>query len=404
MFYFRIVMIAVLALRVNLLRSLLAMLGVIIGVAAVVAAMSILEGASREILDKVGSFGSNVLTVYPTQPRSGARRVGEVKTLKIEDAKAIARECQSVVRTSPEVMGLAQVKYYSRNMATTVLGTTASYSTIRNYKVAKGRFISHSDVQSQAYVVVLGYKVAKELFGRGEPIGFTVKLKGKPFTVIGVMEKKGISGFRQVDKQVIIPIRTAMKRVFGYTSVQSISVQASGADQNKNAKKQVSRLLRRRHDIKPGDKPDFGVVSQEQFLKVVNEYSQILGIVFYSIAGISLVVGGIGIMNIMLVSVTERTREIGVRMAVGAQRTDILSQFLAESGMISIIGGGMGVLLGMAFSKMIKDFSKGLFTPHTSGSVITTALTVAIITGIISGIYPAYKASRLDPIEALRYE
>jgi len=404
MFYLRVLQAAIQALRTNLLRSLLATLGVIIGVAAVVAAMSILQGATREILKTVNSFGSNVLMVHPGAARRKGRHVGEVKTLTIENAQTISRQCPAVARTAPEVMGIAQIKFYSKNRTCTVLGTSNEYTRIRDYNTEYGRFVTRNDLKSESYVVVLGHNVARELFGKAYPLGFAVKLKGKPFTVIGVMEKKGTIGLTRVDEQVIIPVTTAMKRVFGYRSLHSISVQAAGTDKTDQARTQVVRVLRKQHKVKPGQEPDFGIFSQEQLLEGFKEYAHILGIVFYSIAGISLVVGGIGIMNIMLVSVTERTREIGVRMAVGARRFDILGHFLAESAVVSLIGGGIGVLLGIGFGKVIRDISRELFTPYTSTSAIVTALIVASITGIVSGLYPAYKASRLDPVEALRYE
>lgn len=390
--------------RTNLLRSLLATLGVIIGVAAVVSAMSIIEGATKEILDAIKSFGSNVIIVYPGSGSRSGRRVGTVRTLSLDDAKAIADKCPAVIRSAPEVLGVGQAKFYSKNMNCTVLGTTPPYQDIRNYKVVQGRFINNSDIKSEAYVAILGHKVAKDLFGKGTPLGFVIKLRGKPFTVIGVMEKKGTLGFLRVDQQIIVPISTAMKRLYGVRSVASISAQTINAKKTKEARKQISALLRKRHKIPPGEKEDFGLYSQEQLLKGFKEQAQIMGIVFYSIAGISLVVGGIGIMNIMLVSVTERTREIGIRMAVGARRTDILSQFLAESSAISLIGGILGALIGTGLSKIISNISADLFKAYVPNSAIFTALTVALVTGIISGIYPAFKASRLDPIEALRYE
>ncbi len=404
MFYLKILQTAFRALRTNMLRSLLATLGVIIGVAAVVAAMSIIEGATKEILDAIKSFGSNVIIVYPGSGSKSGRRIGTVRTLSLDDAKAIARSCPAIIRAAPEVLGGAQAKFYAKNMNCTVLGTTPSYQDVRNYKVMQGRFINNADVKGEAYVAVLGYKVAEELFGRGTPLGFVIKLGGKPFTVIGVMEKKGTLGFLRVDQQIIVPISTAMKRLYGVRSVSSISAQTISTKKTKEARKEITSLLRKRHKIAPGDKEDFGIYSQEQLLKGFKEQAQIMGVVFYSIAGISLVVGGIGIMNIMLVSVTERTREIGIRMAVGARRRDILSQFLAESGAISLIGGILGVLIGAGFSKVISGISAELLKSYIPNYAIFTALTVALVTGIISGIYPAYKASRLDPIEALRYE
>jgi len=404
MFYLRIILASIRALRTNLLRSLLATLGVIIGVAAVVAAMSIIEGLRKEVQKSIESFGSNVLQVFPGASRSGGRQIGEVNTLSIDDAEQIADLCPAVIRSAPEVLGISQVKFYARNMQCTVLGTMPQYTDIRDYRVNEGRFFNRSDVKSEAYVVVLGYKVARELFGHGSPLGFVVKINGKPFTVIGVMEKKGTIGFTRVDEQVSIPVTTAMKRLFGYRSVQSISVQAKSTELTSAAQKQITSLLRKRHKTPPGEKDDFTIFNQEQLLKNFQETSQKLSIVFYSIAGISLVVGGIGIANIMLVSVTERTREIGVRMAVGAERSDILAQFLAESSAISVIGGSIGVLVGYGFSNVLTNISAQMLKVYVPASAIITALTVAFMTGVISGMYPAYKASRLDPVEALRYE
>jgi len=399
MFYIRIIIAALRSLRANMMRSLLAMLGVIIGVAAVVAAMAILEGARQEIFENIKGFGSNVLIVVPGSARRGAARVGEVVTLKIEDAPAIVENCSAAIRAVPAVIGGGQVKHFSRNMHCVVLGTTEDYQVVRNYRIAEGRFINNADVKSEAYVVVLGHKVARELFGRGTPLGFTVHIRGRPFLVIGVMEKKGTVGNTNIDEQVIIPVSTAMKRLFGLRSVSVISVQAASAEQSDDCRKQISRFLRKRHKIAPGQEDDFKIHSPEAMLETVREVTGIFSIVLYSIAGISLVVGGIGIMNIMLVSVTERTREIGVRMAVGAQRWDILLQFLAESGTICMVGGGLGVLLGVAFSNMHEVLETAV-----SADAITTAITVALFTGVASGLYPAYKASRLDPVEALRYE
>jgi len=404
MFYLRIIRTAIRSLRANLMRSVLAMLGVIIGVAAVVAAMAIIEGASRHIFDSIKNFGSNVLMVYPGTARSGGVEVGKVVTLKVEDAAAIEQNCSAAIRAVPEVWGSGQVKYFSRNMICTVLGATKDYQEVRSYHIKEGRFFNKSHVKSESYVVVLGYQVAKELFGQGTPLGFAVKIRGKPFTVIGVMEKKGSVGLTDVDKQVIIPVTTAMKRLFGLRSVSMISVQATSAGQSDNCSKQISRFLRKRHRIAPGQDNDFTIGNPEAALEAFKELTGIMSTVFYSIAGISLVVGGIGIMNIMLVSVTERTREIGVRMAVGAQRLDILTQFLAESGMICLVGGGLGVLCGVAFSNFITGISRNTLETVVSTNAIVTAITVALFTGVISGLYPAYKASRLDPVEALRYE
>ncbi len=406
MFFLRICMMAWRGLRANLLRSLLATLGVVIGVGAVIAAMSILEGAQREVLGKVKSLGSDQITIYPGSAHREGRELGVVQTLRPEDADAIVASsaCPAVEYASPEVLGGAQVKYFNRNANLTVLGSNQNYADMNNYKVADGRFITKEDVLSKAKVVVLGHKAAKDLFGGGgAAVNAPVKIRGMGFRVIGVMEKKGNIGFRNVDSQVIIPISTAMDRLFGIKTVTAITVKARDPSQVNEATQQVKRVLRARHAIRPGDPDDFNVFSQEEQRKTFAQFVKIFATVLYSIAGISLVVGGIGIMNIMLVSVTERTREIGVRMAVGAQRWDILRQFLVEAGTISLLGGGFGVLIGYALSDLIEKISR-IFETYTPPSVVAWALGMAVATGILSGLYPAYKASRLDPVEALRYE
>jgi putative ABC transport system permease protein len=308
-----------------------------------------------------------------------------------------------VQAVAPEVQAEAQVKYFSKNRRATILGTTESYATINNYNTEEGRFITRDDVRGSRAVCALGYKVKEKLFGAMPAVGFRVKIKGMGFDVVGVMEKKGVLGFRDVDNQVIIPLTTAMKRVFGLKHVTVITVQARSREVLKPAILQVSRALRKTHRIRAGQDDDFTIYSQEQLKAQVSDVTQIFAIVLYSIAGISLVVGGIGIMNIMLVSVTERTREIGVRIAVGARRWDILKQFLIEASTISVMGGGLGVLLGLVFTDLLEQWTRVLKT-YTAPGVIWYALVMAITVGVVSGLYPALRASRLDPVEALRYE
>lgn len=404
MFFLRICMMAWRGLRANMLRSLLATLGVIIGVAAVIAAMSILEGAQRDITDRIKSLGSDQITIYPASARREGREVGVVQTLKVEDADAIVQaSCPDVISASPEVLAGAQVKYFNRNANLTVLGTNQNYAEMNNYKIVEGRFLTKEDVVAKAKVVILGHKAAKDLFGGRPAINAPVKIRGLGFRVVGVMEKKGNIGFRNVDSQVIIPISTAMDRLFGIKIVTAITVKACDPSRVNEATQQVKRVLRSRHTIRPGDPDDFNVFNQEEQRKQFREVTRIFAVVLYSIAGISLVVGGIGIMNIMLVSVTERTREIGVRMAVGAQRWDILRQFLIEAGTISLLGGLFGVLIGYAMSDLLEKITRVLET-YTPVGVVGWALGMAFATGVLSGIYPAYKAARLDPVEALRYE
>ncbi len=401
MFFFKICMMALQSLWSNLLRTLLATLGVIIGVSAVVSAMSILEGMNRELLKRFESMGADQLVVTNASSRRHGRR-SVTPSLEAEDADALL-ECGLVKAVAPEVQSQAQIKYFSKNKAATVLGTTASYADINNYQTVDGRFITNDDVRAAKKVCVLGHKVAAELFGQTPAVGFRVKIKGLGFTVVGVMEKKGVLGFREVDNQVIIPLATAMKRVFGLRKLTMITVQARGQRDLEQAVLQAGRAMRGAHGIRAGQEDDFSIFTQEQIKAELGNITKIVTLVLISIAGISLVVGGIGIMNIMLVSVTERTREIGVRMAVGARRWDILKQFLIEASIISVMGGVLGVLLGLVFTDLLEQWTRVLKT-HTAPAVIWYALIMATSVGVVSGIYPALRASRLDPVEALRYE
>ncbi len=407
MFIVQIFMMAIRGLRANLLRSLLATLGVIIGVGAVISAMSILEGTQRDIVNRFESLGSETITIYPATAKSGGRSVGMYQTLAVEDADALAdpRICPSIAAASPEVSGVASIKNLGRNKEVTVLGTNSAYADMYNYRVSLGRFITRDDVASEQKVVVLGHKVAEDLFGHAPALNRTVKIMSVSFRVIGIMERKGNIGFRNVDSQVMVPVTTAMNRLFGIRFLHAIAVKAASPRQVETAMAEIKRELRRRHNIniRAGKNDDFMIFSQEEQRRQVNEVTTIFEIVLYSIAGISLVVGGIGIMNIMLVSVTERTREIGVRMAVGAQRWDILRQFLIEAGIISLLGGGFGVAVGFMMTDLLEKTTRVIET-YTAPGVIVYALIMAIMTGLFSGIYPAYKASRLDPVEALRYE
>jgi putative ABC transport system permease protein len=407
MFILQVFLMAIRGLRANLLRSLLATLGVIIGVGAVISAMSILEGTQRDIVERFESLGSETITVIPAMAKAGGRAVGIFQTLTVEDADALAdpRNCPSIKAAAPEVSGPASVKNLSRNNEYTILGTSAAYADMFNYRVVRGRFLSRDDIASEQKVAVLGHKVAEELFGNAPEVNRTIKIRSIPFRIIGVMEEKGTIGFRNVDQQVMVPVTTAMNRLFGSRFVHAVSIQAADAGKVDDATSEIKRELRRRHNInvRAGKQDDFQIYSQEEQRKQLGEVTTIFSIVLYSIAGISLVVGGIGIANIMLVSVTERTREIGVRMAVGAQRWDILSQFLIEAGIISLLGGGFGVGVGYMMTDLLEKTTRVIET-YTAPRVIIYALVMAILTGILSGIYPAFKASRLDPVEALRYE
>ncbi len=402
MFFFRIILMSLRALQTNMMRTLLATLGVIIGVSAVVSAMSILAGAKKDIMSRFESMGADQIMIVPGGEQGHGRRA-RFDTLTRKNADALIRDCSLVKATAPEIMQPLQIKYFHKNKRVSVIATTEDYESINNYHPAKGRFITREDDLAERKVCVLGYKVADELFGEMPPLGAPVKIEGLRFTVVGVMEKKGFMGFREVDSQVAVPLNTGMKRLFGIRFVTMITAQTTSPDQLEPAIQQISRTLRQEHKIRAGTGDDFGIFNREQAKKQIGDVTQIFQVVLFSIAGISLLVGGIGIMNIMLVSVTERTREIGVRIAVGARRIDILSQFLIEAAIISLLGGGLGVLAGMAFSDLLEKITKVLNT-FTPPSAIVFALIMAVGIGIVSGIYPAIRASRLDPVEALRYE
>jgi putative ABC transport system permease protein len=328
----------------------------------------------------------------------------QVNSLLPADADSIEEENLDLVRAvAPQFSSAAQVKYYEKNALVTLLGATDSYADINEYEVVHGRFITREDVRGNAMIAVLGYKVNEELFGAVPAVGKTVKINGKSFIVVGVMEEKGALGFIEIDNQVIIPLSTAMGRIFGQRYLTMLVVQCVGADRVPACIERVKKTLRANHQINAGEEDDFVVFTQDQFKQQLGQVALIFGVVLYSIAGISLVVGAIGIMNIMLVSVTERTREIGVRIAVGARRFDILKQFLAEASIISLLGGGLGIVCGWAIANFLSKFTQVLQT-YTPPIIILSALLMAVLVGVISGIYPAIRAARLDPVQALRFE
>lgn len=412
MFFFRVCMMAMRSLWIHPLRSILATLGVIIGVAAVVAAMAILEGMSARMATGFESMGSNKLYVMPEVERRNRRAVGNFDSLELDDAYAIERSCQDTIsRAMPQINNSVTVKFRSKSTNASILGATEAYPLINSHNVIEGEFFSRANVQGKASVVVLGSKVKEELFGGRPAIEEKIKISGlgalgtRTLTVIGVMEEKGNVGFTDVDRQIIIPITTAMEKVYGVKYIQTIIAEArSASDADIEAgKSDIKKLLRMRHKIRAGHQDDFQVQAQKEFVQQFGQFQKIIGVVLGSIAGISLVVGGIGIMNIMLVAVTERTREIGVRMAMGAQRLDVMQQFLVEASFVSFLGGALGVAMGWGMANTIEKLTR-VFETLTTPWSIAAALAMATFTGIVSGIYPAWKASRLDPVEALRYE
>jgi putative ABC transport system permease protein len=393
------------ALRRNKLRSILTALGIIIGVASVVAMVAVGNGAQARIEAKVAALGQNVLTVFATNRRtSGVNSgLGSAGTLTEADAKAIAREIKEIANVSPEVSTTAQALANGRNWSTTIAGEGENYLKIRDWPLASGAMFSDREVRSAAKVAVIGSTTANQLFGPIDPLGQTVRVKGFPFVVIGVLSTKGAGmGGMDQDDRLVVPYTTAMKRISGSRYLRAITLQVTQADEMNRAEAQVTSLLRQRHRLAADADSDFKIMNQKEIADTVGSISQVITLLLGSIAGMSLVVGGIGIMNIMLVSVTERTREIGIRVAVGAKGVDIMLQFLIESVTLSVLGGVIGVLVGVGASQCVGFFAdfKAVVSP---GSVIL-AFGVSVAIGVFFGFYPARKASQLDPIVALRYE
>jgi putative ABC transport system permease protein len=393
------------ALRRNKLRSSLTALGIIIGVFAVVAMVAIGNGTRASIESQVAGLGQNMLMVFAGSRRSGGVNsgLGSASAITLEDAEALRREIPDVVASSPEVTTTAQAIANGRNWSTTIAGEAPEYLVIRDWSVASGSMFTDREVRSAAKVAVLGNKTAHELFGVLDPLGQTVRIGNMPFVVIGVLASKGAGvGGQNQDDRVVIPYTTAMKRITGDKYLRSVYLQIGQADRIPIAQDQITRLLRQRHRLLPGASDDFNIFNQQEIADTVNTVTSTLTLLLGAIAGLSLVVGGIGIMNIMLVSVTERTREIGIRISVGAQPGDIRIQFLIEAITLSLLGGLVGVLLGIGTTRLIAAASS--FKPIVSMGSIVLAFTVSFSIGVFFGFYPARRASLLDPIDALRYE
>ena len=393
------------ALRRNKLRSSLTALGIIIGVFAVVAMVAIGNGTRASIESQVAGLGQNMLMVFAGSRRSGGVNsgLGSASAITLEDAEALRREIPDVVASSPEVTTTAQAIANGRNWSTTIAGEAPEYLVIRDWAVASGSMFTDREVRSAAKVAVLGNKTAHELFGVLDPIGQTVRVGNMPFVVIGVLASKGAGvGGQNQDDRVVIPYTTAMKRITGDKYLRSVYLQIGQAERIPIAQDQITRLLRQRHRLLPGVADDFNIFNQQEIADTVNTVTSTLTLLLGAIAGLSLVVGGIGIMNIMLVSVTERTREIGIRISVGAQPGDIRIQFLIEAITLSLLGGLVGVLLGIGTTRLIGAVSS--FKPIVCMGSIVLAFTVSFSIGVFFGFYPARRASLLDPIDALRYE
>ena len=396
------------ALARNKMRSFLTALGIIIGVGAVIAMVSIGEGAKRGIESRFAAMGTNLLFVSPGS--QNARGVhggwGSVQTLKEDDSAAIGQECPAVMYVSPSVNARAQTVYGNKNWNTSISGTGARYPEVRNWDVEFGAYFDDNMVKSAAKVCVLGADVKTNLFEDEDPVGKVIRIKKIPFKVLGVLKKRGESGgFGSRDDMIAIPYTTAMRRLQGIDYIQSVDVRAVSAAQMAEAQAQIQELLRVRHRIAPGAEDDFTVRNMSEIAETAAEATKMMTVLLGSIASISLLVGGIGIMNIMLVSVTERIREIGLRMAVGARERDILLQFLTEAIVLSLMGGLIGIGFGIGASKLVKKIKMfASFNTVVSIESVLMAFLFAATIGIFFGFYPARKASRLDPIEALRYE
>jgi putative ABC transport system permease protein len=402
--------IALRALQVNRTRSALTMLGIIIGVAAVIAMVGIGAGATERIQAQIQSIGSNLIIVLPGSISSNGVRLGSggVATLTTDDVKAIVDECPSVALTAPTVRGGVQVVYGSSNWATVVQGVTPDYMTLRDYTMMSGQFFTTQDVDASAKLAVLGETVAQNLFGDSDPTGQVVIIKNVPFIVSGVLTPKGQSPTGQdQDDVILLPISTATQKVLGVNkanakAVGSVMVQAINPEAIDEATQEIQALLRERHRILPGLEDDFSIRNLTEVFAAQESSAQVMAILLGAIASVSLVVGGIGIMNIMLVSVTERTREIGLRLAVGAKRRDILSQFLVEAVTLSLAGGIIGILLGVTTSFAISYFAQ--WSTDIGVMAVVVSFLFSALVGVFFGYYPARTAAFLNPIEALRYE
>ena len=396
------------ALIANKMRSALTMLGIIIGVSAVITMIAVGSGAKQRIEEQIASMGSNLLMVQSGSATSGGFRggAGTVPTLTVDDAKAIETEIPGVKYVSPSTQGVAQVVYGNQNWSTVIQGAAPEMLEIRGWVLSSGRMFTEQELAGAAKVCVLGQTVIENLFGGIDPIGQIVRIKKIPFMVVGALSTKGQTTWGQdQDDLIFVPLTTGQKQLFGQTfpgMVRGIAVQASEPEQVKQIETQITELLRQRHRIQPGQESDFSVRNLAEMMSSREESANVMSLLLGAIASISLIVGGIGIMNIMLVSVTERTREIGIRIAVGAKGRDILLQFLIESLVLSLMGGILGIAIGMVGTVILASLTQWptLFSPKA----ILLAFLFSGSVGVFFGFYPARKASLLNPIEALRYE
>ena len=401
-----IITVALGALRANKLRSLLTMLGIVIGVAAVIAMIALGNGAQKAVKDRISALGTTLLTVMPGQAFGmGGIRAGDQTKMTMDDAKAIEEHAEHILAVQPEMQRQLQIQYNNRNANTAIIGTTANYLEVRKFELDAGKMFTPAHDAARARVAVIGPAVAT-LLGFDNPIalvGEQVRISGMQFDVIGVLKSKGQGGgFGNPDEQVLIPLNTARFRVMGTDRLRSINVLASSENDIPLAMAEIQKVVRREHRLRPGKEDDFNIRNQSDFLNTLGETTAVFGLLLAGIATVSLVVGGIGIMNIMLVSVTERTREIGVRKALGATRTNILSQFLIEAIVLCILGGIVGILVGSGSAYMLSRSFQ--WNTQISSSAVIMAFMFSAAVGVVFGVWPARRAAMLDPIQALRYE
>jgi putative ABC transport system permease protein len=393
------------ALRANKGRSILTTLGIIIGVAAVIAIVALGEGASASVSSQLAGLGTNLLTITPGSTSTGGARTGagSATSLKASDADAISQRITGVSGVSPVASGTAQLIYGNQNWSTRVQAVTPPYLTINDWKIAQGSAFTDQDNTTSANVAVIGQTVATNLFPDGSsPVGKLIRIRNVPFTVVGVLASKGSTGFQDQDDTVMIPFQTGQVRLFGATSINQIVVQVATASQIDGVNTQIESLLRQRHQLQASAADDFSIRNNADIISRVSSVSDTMTMLLGGVAAVSLVVGGIGIMNIMLVSVTERTREIGIRLAIGAQPGDVLAQFLVEAVVLSVLGGVIGILVGSSVALALPTVAGWTTVLPWNAIVLSFGVSAAI--GMFFGIYPARKASQLDPIVALRYE